>query len=150
MLLVLRYVDPQGQIQELFPKFIYCDIRISEAALSDKVIHCVTEELKLDLQKCRGECYDAAGSMAGKCCSLAGKCRALAIYTHCASHCLNLCVAASCQIQNFKNVMDNIQFIPKFFNNSPKRQLLLDKMAKTHLPDYQHNKMFPAHDGFSA
>ena len=144
MPLVLRYVDPQGQIQERFIKFIHCDAGISGEALKDKVIHCVTEELKLDLQKCRGQCYDGAGNMAGKCRGLAARIlrlNDLAIYTHCASHRLNLCVAASCQIQNVKNMMDSIQVIAKFFNNSPKRQLLLEKMVKTHLPDYQHNKL---------
>ena len=65
----------------------------------------------------------------------------LALYTHCASHKLNLCVAAACKVQNVRNMMDNIQVISKFFNNSPKKQLLLEEMTKKLMPEYKHTKL---------
>ena len=45
MPLVLRYVNPQGHIQERFMKVIHCDSGVSAAALKEKVVHCITEEL---------------------------------------------------------------------------------------------------------
>ena len=39
----------------------------------------------------------------------------LALYTHCASHRLNLCVASACQLQAFKNMMVNVNKIGKHF-----------------------------------
>ena len=51
-------------------------------------------------------------------------------------------IATSCQLQGVRNLMVNIQNVSKFFNNSPKRQLLLEKMPKKgHLPDYKHFKL---------
>ena len=98
----------------------------------------------MDIQDCRGQCYDGAGNMAGKYKGLAvriQKINDMALYTHCAFHKLNLCVAASCENQNVRNMMDNIQVISKFFSNSPKRQLLLDEMVKKFLPNYKHTKL---------
>ena len=76
---------------------------------------------------------DGAGNMAGKFSGLSSRLLALnplALYTHCLSHKLNLCVASSYQIQSVCNMMDNVTKISSFFTNSPKRQLLLDEMVK--------------------
>ena len=144
MPLVIRYLDPQNEIQERFVKFISCDKGTSGEALKDKIIECPRMDLQLDLKDCRGQCYDGAGNMAGKYRGVAARILALndlALYTHCASHKLNLCVAASCKLQNVRNMMDNIQIIAKFFDKSPKRQLLLEKMVQQYLPTYNHNKL---------
>ena len=93
---------------------------------------------------CRGQCFDGAGNMARKCKGAAArisKDHTLAIYTHCASHRLNLCVAASCQLQSVKNMMNSVRVISDFFNNSPKKQLLLENMIKEHLPEASHNNL---------
>ena len=37
--------------------------------------------------------------------------------------------------------MDNVEENSKFFNNSPKRQALLEEMAKQYLPHYLHTKL---------
>lgn len=101
MLLVLRYVYKNQQIQERFIKFLHCENGISGKAL--KKIDCLTNDLQLDISKCRGQCYDGAANMAGQFSGLATRIQEinpLAFYTHCASHRLNLCVAAGCQIQS--------------------------------------------------
>ena len=143
MPLVIRYVDGNGDIQERFLRFIECDTGVTGKALSDKILSCL-DELGLDLNNCRGQCYDGAANMAGKCKGVASRILALndlALYTHCASHRLNLCVAASCQIQIVRNMMNNVQVISRFFNKSPKRQALLEKMVAEHLPGYNHTKL---------
>ena len=53
-----------------------------------------------------------------------------AIYVHCMSHRLNLCVADSCSLQLVK--------LSEFFNNSPKRQQHLVEKIKEQLPDNNH------------
>ena len=93
---------------------------------------------------CRGQCFDGAGNMAGKCKGAAArisKDHPLAIYTHCASHRLNLCVVASCKLQNVKNMMNSVRVISDFLNNSPKKHLLLEKMIKEHLPEASHKQL---------
>ena len=47
-----------------------------------------------------------------------------ALYTHCASHRLNLCV---CKIQEVSSMMQTADNVCRFFSNSPKRQLALEK-----------------------
>ena len=50
----------------------------------------------------------------------------LALFTHCSFHRLNLAVAASCQIQIVRNMMDHVTSISSFFSNSPKREFLVE------------------------
>ena len=63
-----------------------------------------------------------------------------ALYTHCASHGLNLCVASAYQLQHVKNMMESVTKIGNIFN-SPKRQSLLQEMIKKYLPDNRHSKL---------
>ena len=82
--------------------------------------------------------------MAGKYCCVAARIfifNELALYTHCASQKLNLCVAAFCKLQNVRDMMGNTQIIAKFFYKSPKQQLLVLKMAQQYFPTYMHNKL---------
>ena len=50
-----------------------------------------------------------------------------ALYTHCASHRLNLCVVKSCTIREISNMMQSADKVSRFFSNSPKRQLAMEK-----------------------
>ena len=96
------------------------------------------------MKYCRGQCYDGAGNMAGKTKGAAARImqqNSLALYTHRASHKLNLCVASSCKVQSVKNMMENVRVISDFFNNSPKRQQLLEAMLKEHLPDSRQSTL---------
>ena len=144
MPLVLRYVDPEGEIQERFVKFIHCDTGTSGKALATKIVNCITNELKLDVQNCRGQCYDGAGNMAGKYAGVAARIAEInskALYTHCFSHRLNLCVASSCSIQKVKNAMEKMRQVANLFTYSTKKQLLLDEMVHSVMPGYKHTKL---------
>ena len=44
-----------------------------------------------------------------------------ALYVHCASHRLNLCVTSSCKIMTIKNMMSDVKAVSDYFNSSPKR-----------------------------
>lgn len=50
----------------------------------------------------------------------------MALYTHCYSHSLNLSIAASCQVQEVKNLIDIINEAHLFLSNSPKRQSMFE------------------------
>ena len=62
----------------------------------------------------------------------------LALYTHCYSHCLNLSIAASCGIQEVKNMIALINEVHLFLSNSPKRQEFFEQSLKEFLP---HSKL---------
>ena len=60
------------------------------------------ENYGLDLRDLCGQDYDGSGNMAGKCRGAATCIQSAypnAVYVHCASHTLNLCVVAACSVQ---------------------------------------------------
>ena len=120
MPLVLRYVDRNWEIQERCVTVIHCDSSISGKALKDTLITCITKELQLDINTCRGQCYNGAANMAGQYTGLATRSwqiTPLALYTHCASHRLTLCVATACQSQSVKNMMSSVARVGIFFRH---------------------------------
>ena len=93
MAIVLKYVDPENlQIREDLVQFIECDTGISGHALAVKIIGFIQSN-GLDPSMLRGQAYDGAGNMAEKTNGAAAIISSefpLALYLHCASHCLNL------------------------------------------------------------
>ena len=63
-----------------------------------------------------------------------------AIYVHCSSHVLNLCIA-SCQQQIVRNMMDQVCVTSDFFNNSAKQLDLLSKTIKEMMPEKNHTHL---------
>ena len=57
-----------------------------------------------------------------------------ALFVHCASHRLNLCIMKSCNDREVSNMIDMVSCIARFFNYSPKQQLCLDKWITDTLP----------------
>ena len=107
MPLVLRFVDSESRIREEFFGFIACDTGVIGKAIARKILWGV-RHVGLDLSLCRGQGYDGAGNMAGKCSGAAAtiqKKYPKALYVHCASHALNLCVASACNIQIVSNLI---------------------------------------------
>jgi hypothetical protein len=49
-----------------------------------------------------------------------------ALYTHCRSHILNLSIASACKLQQVRNMIDVLNSVFLFFDNSPKRQRFLE------------------------
>ena len=97
-----------------------------------------THELGLSMDKCRGQGYDGAGSMAGRVKGVAARISAIykfAVYTHCFSHALNLSVMRIINVKYVKEMFDNCKVISEFFNNSPKRYELFSTILKQTVPD---------------
>jgi hypothetical protein len=131
MPLIVRFVDKQGKIGEEFLEFILCDEGVTGLAIANKItstMQCQT--YGLDLNFLRGQSYDGAASMAGKCQGAAVRIQAnypKALYFHCAAHILNLCVVGACKVQSVQNMMGILKEISLFFSNSPKRQQELER-----------------------
>ena len=64
-----------------------------------------------------------------------------AVYTHCYSHCLNLSIAASCEVQKVRNLVSTINEAHLILSSSPKRQRLLELTIKEFLPASSHSKL---------
>ena len=87
----------------------------------------------LDPSYIRGQGYDGAGNMAGKCMGAAACTQRKyqkAVCVHCTSHTLNLCVVAACEVQSIKNMMATLVQICLFFSFPKRRQLELDKQME--------------------
>ena len=113
-------------------------------ALTAKMMNLLTQNFKLEIRYCRGQRYDGAGNVACKLSGLSSiilSINPLALFTHCSSHKRNLCIVSSCQIQSVRNVMENVTKMCYFFNNHPKRQLLLDEMDRKFDPHSKKRKL---------
>lgn len=121
--LVLRYVDPDTlSVREDLIGFVECDTGITGRGLADKITSSL-EAFGLDLSNLRGQAYDGAGNMAGSGNGTAALISAqypLALYLHCASHCLNLAVVKSLQITSVRNMMGIVERVYLFFAAHPK------------------------------
>ena len=106
-------------IREEFLELVLCDTGTSGQTIAD-MFKFALEKLTLDLNDLQRQRYDGAGSMSGKYRGAAAIIQhdyPKALYVHCVSHVLNLCVVAA--IRNMYGVVEEICL---FFNYSPKRQ----------------------------
>ena len=116
----IRYVDDSSPT-EVFVAFCECVTGVTGRAIADNILLKLSQ-WQLELEHLRGQAYDGAGAMAGKS-KGAASCiitqQPKALYTHCASHRLNLCVVKCCSIREISNMMESADKISRFFNNSP-------------------------------
>ena len=142
MAIVVRFVDQDCTIREEFLGFVPCE-GLSGEAIAKQITDSVCS-LGLDMQLCRGQGYDGAGNMAGKVSGAAARILRLypkALYVHCGSHILNLCVASACSMQVVRNMMGNVRVVSEFFNVHPKRFRLLKDKITSLLPTASHSRL---------
>ena len=126
MPLCIRFVDKECKIREEFMQYSALT-RITGEAIASVVISNL-QELGLEVCNIRGQGYDGASSMSSGRVGLQACIREkapLAVYTHCAGHCLNLVIGHSCGIPIVRNIIDKVKSVCLFFLNSPKRNKLL-------------------------
>ena len=100
--------------------------------------------VSLDPHQIRGQSYDGASVMSSEVAGVQAKIKEVspqALFTHCYSHCLNLAIAASCSVQEVRNLISIINESHFFIANSPKRQRLFDLTVKEFLPSSSHGKL---------
>ena len=93
----LWYVNEDGDICENFLKFIYCKSGLTGKDLYNEVTETLSS-FGLDLQNCLGQGYDGSGAVSGHVNGLSVlilRENSKALYTHCASHRLNLVTGTS-------------------------------------------------------
>lgn len=142
LVVVLRFVDSQGELHEDFLEFVECTSLTGEY-LAGKLLDCL-QRWNLNVQDIRGQGYDGAANMAGKFRGVQARIseqNEKALYFHCAAHCLNLCIVKSCDNELVKKMLSTMISLAAFFNFAPKRQRKLEDVIQTAFPDSQRKKM---------
>ena len=145
MPLIMRYVDSHKHIVESFVCFIECEHGSSGSQLAT-LIETKCSNLGFDMTLCLGQGYDGAGNMAGKCVGAAKLLRdkyPKAVYLHCASHRLNLCIVHCLRLTSVSNMFSVATSISNFFNFSPKRQKCPEDNVAEHATDTLKKKLLP-------
>ena len=122
-------MDKDINVREEFLGFFECTSGVTGEALAEDILGKLEKDWQLNIQMFCGQGYDGAGAMAGKRKGVVARIMTKypkALYTHCASHVLNLCIVEATNIVYVRNMMDVASCVARFFNNSPKRQLLLE------------------------
>ena len=117
MPIVLRFVDNDDNIREAFLDFAACLEGTTGAALQEVILDHL-ERWNLDHTKLRGQGYDGAGNMAGRLNGVAALIKAQypkALYFHCASHALNLCIVSTSKITDVMSMWVVLKDVSFFF-----------------------------------
>lgn len=157
--LVLRFVDENNIIREELMDFLPCLDGTSGQALASLILDRIGH-YGLDPDHIRGQGYDGAGNMSGifrGCSAFVSESCPKAVYVHCHSHVLNLCIAKACNLQLVRNVIGTLNQVCLFFNNSPKRQSLLEHVIgetaqpsrRKTLVDQCRTRWVARHDSFN-
>ena len=139
---MIRFVDSNKHIREEFLGFITVE-RITGEVLGAALLSWL-EIHNLDVSLCRGQGYDGASNMSSSVRGVQARIREaspLALYTHCQSHQLNLCIVNTCSLPKIRNASGVISEIAKFFNNSPKRQHFFEHVIESNTPTQMKTKL---------
>lgn len=128
MSICVRFVAADFTIKEEFLQF-HPVVKCTGQLLGEKIIERVSQ-LGLDIQKCRGQGYDGAAAMSSDRVGTQKVVRdvaPLAVYVHCASHCLNLVVVHSSVVA--KKAIDRISAVCTFFGHPLRCSVLKEIIA---------------------
>ncbi|GBN95919.1 repressor of the inhibitor of the protein kinase [Araneus ventricosus] len=140
--LCVRYVEDQSyKIREDFPTCVPV-YDVTGEGLANTVLETLSI-LGLDLKKMRGQGYDGAATVRGQFRGVQASIKEkppLALYTHCSSHGLNLCLSNASNIPSIRNCMDVIKEVYRFFHMSAKRTEILKSMISDCCPEQNKKK----------
>lgn len=118
-----RVVDENMDIHEYFLGFY--DVPVTNAETLFAVIQDIFVRSTVNINRCRGQCYDGASNMSGEITGLQTRFRELeprALYTHCAGHNLNLvCQDGMKKIPEIPDFLSVIRELITFIRGSAKR-----------------------------
>jgi Domain of unknown function (DUF4371)/hAT family C-terminal dimerisation region len=141
--LCIRYVDEQVfSIREDFLTFVPV-YDISGEGLANTIKETL-KKIGFDLNKIRGQGYDGAAAMRGRFRGVQAIIKDMypkALYTHCVSHSLNLCLSDATKSQDIRNAFGIISECCSFFNSSAKRTTVLKNKIKEIKPNSQSTKL---------
>ncbi|XP_054706649.1 52 kDa repressor of the inhibitor of the protein kinase-like [Uloborus diversus] len=129
----VRYVDIDSfTTREDFLGFV--ELKATTGLSIKSAIDEELTKLNLSYKYLCGQGYDGASNMSGPfkgVQALISEEQPLAIYTHCFSHSLNLCITKSCQIPVIRNVMGTVETVSVFLSASAHRtNALIDVVEK--------------------
>ena len=104
---------------------------ITGEALAKELVEKV-EQVCLNMEECRSQSYDGAGTMAGAKSGCAARIRKVypkAHYYYSMNHDLNLTVSKSCKLPEMQVMLDTVKQFGFFFRYSPKKQHCLEKVV---------------------
>lgn len=141
--LCVRYVDEKTMLtKEDFLGFVPVK-DLTGAGLTSTILETLIK-LGLDLSKLRGQGYDGASNMRGEFRGVQALVKEKfpkALYTHCVSHSLNLCVSDSTKIQGIRNAFGVISEVCNFFHRSAKQSTILADKIKELKPKAKQTKL---------
>ncbi len=122
----MRFVDNTKSIREEFLDFISTD-RVTGEILACN-IRSTLVKYGLEFENCRGQGYDGASNMSARhgVQGILSKENNKALYVHCNSHILNLCIVQACYLQSIQNMNGTVTESSFFFKNSLKRRTFLE------------------------
>ena len=119
----LRIAYEDLSIEEIFFGLHETSITTRDALFT--ILKDVLLRMQLDINKCRGQCYDGAPNVSGHVAGLISKVleqESRALYVHCRAHKLNLAVQdAMNNNEEIRNIMVLVQELTAFIRGSPKR-----------------------------
>lgn len=133
---VIRYVNPDGQIHERFVGFR--DVTTERTAESlYQIVRTIVEDFECG-SRLVGQSYDGAAVMAGEIGGLQAKVKQTfpnAMFVHCMAHRLNLVLSQTVShIKECKVFFATLNGLATFFSKSSKRARALDNEVKKRLP----------------
>ena len=141
----LRFLVCDGKLPSITEVFF--DFVSLERTTGQKIAEGIMESLRkygIDILKCRGQAYDGAACMSSEAKRVQGQLKRVAtraLYTHCKSHALNLSITASCKDPPIRNMIDTVNAIFLFFDNSGKRQRFFERVLDRRNPTSSKHKL---------
>ncbi|KAL4154036.1 hypothetical protein QTP88_001869 [Uroleucon formosanum] len=108
-----------------------------------KVLLDTLQSIGINLDFLRGQGYDGASAMQGKfngVQAIVKESYPLALYLHCSSHSLNLCISNACNLKPIRNATGTLQAVCVFLR-TPKRQDVLEKAIDKFITDTRKKKL---------
>lgn len=144
--LCIRHVNGDFEVSEDFIGLYETSSTTGETLT--KIIQDVLLRLDLNIDNCRGQCYDGAGNMKGHMKGTQVRISQIeprATYIHCFNHALNLAVIdATGAVPEFGNVLQNVHELGKYSNKSAKRtDIMLHHKSDDNLALTKNTKLKP-------
>ena len=143
--LCIRYLDMQSYtVREDFIGFVNVN-NLTGEGLTNTILTMLSN-IGLSLQDLRGQAYDGGSNMAAKYRGVQARIltlQPLAMYSHCANHCLNLAISKACNVQEIRNIFGTIKEVCKFTRQSAKRITLLEAKIQKHFPESKVKRLKP-------
>ena len=125
----VRYSDKSSESDSIHEEFVgFVNLEACDAETIANAIISKLKSLNLDMSKLIGQGFDGCSTMAGHVAGVQAKIANLypkAMFTHCASHRLNLVVNDLNTVAQVRNTVSSIKAIIVFFRESPKRRKLV-------------------------